>query len=201
MLLRTPQEVMTHEWSFNAVEEQNFDHHYGRRDGVEVEDDEWLEPSLAEKIADCSNVISIRPDVQCGRLTRRADIASQLQHILWSISVIGSVARVVLQVVRSGNEPVDCRVHEGEDGGQCVKHGEVELLSEAGHVGGKRHELDKEALDAALIVLGVRVVKMGEGPGLQSSSAYSYCQREGGLKIMTNESYDVINRDEDVADD
>lgn len=106
--------------------------------------------------------------MKCAQLTRRADVASQFQDRIGSISVIGSVARVVLQVVRPGNEPVNCRIHEGENGGQCVKHGEVELLSEAGHVGGKRHELDEEALDAALIVLGIRVVEMRKGPGLQS---------------------------------
>ena len=50
---------MTHEWSLDAVEEQNLDHHNGRRDGVEIEDYEWLEPPLAEKIADCSIVISM----------------------------------------------------------------------------------------------------------------------------------------------
>jgi hypothetical protein len=42
------------------------------------------------------------------------------------------------------------------------------LLSKAGHVSRKRHELDEKAFDATLVVLGVRVVEMGEGPRLQA---------------------------------
>jgi hypothetical protein len=40
--------LWTHERSLDAVEEQNLNHHNGRRDGIEVEDDKRLEPALTE---------------------------------------------------------------------------------------------------------------------------------------------------------
>lgn len=68
----------------------------------------------------------------------------------------------------SGNEPVDCGVHESEDGRQCVKHGEVKLLSKAGHVTREGHELDEEPFNTALVILRIRVVEVSECPGLRT---------------------------------
>lgn len=70
----------------------------------------------------------------------------------------------------AGDEPVDSRVHEGKDGRGRVEHGEVELLAQAGHVGGQRHAPDDPSFDAALEVLLVGIVEMGKGPRLQRVS-------------------------------
>lgn len=109
--------------------------------------------------------------MSCAILTGRADVATRLEHRFRSISIIGCITRIISQAVRSDNEPVNRRVHESEDGRQGVEHGEVELLSKTGHVSRKRHELDEKAFDATLVVLGVRVVEMGEGPRLEVWSA------------------------------
>jgi hypothetical protein len=72
-------------------------------------------------------------------------------------------------VLLSCDEPVNGRVHEAEDVGSGVEHGEVKLLAQAAHVVRKRHSPDDPFLDATLGVT-VRVIEMGECPGLQIRS-------------------------------
>lgn len=63
----------------------------------------------------------------------------------------------------TGDEEVDDRVREGKDHCRSVKHGEVELLPEAGHVPRQRHGSDEHALET-IDVVRVGIVQVGEGP-------------------------------------
>lgn len=69
-------------------------------------------------------------------------------------------------LVGARHKPVNDRVHEGEDGRHRVKQGEVELLAQAAHISGKRHEPDQQRLDATTHLAGVGIVQVRKGPGL-----------------------------------
>lgn len=62
------------------------------------------------------------------------------------------------------NEPVDRRIHKGEDDSSNVKHGEVKLLAQASQVSGQRHETNDPPFNASIDFLWIRIVQVGEGP-------------------------------------
>lgn len=68
----------------------------------------------------------------------------------------------------SSNEPKDCRVHEAKHRCCSVKHVEVPLFPLARHILGQRHSLDDRPLESTLDLIGLRVVQVGEGPGLST---------------------------------
>lgn len=76
---------------------------------------------------------------------------------------VGRVSGIML----GGDEPVDCRVHEGKDRRHRVEQSKVELLSKAGHIAWKRHGRDDPSLDAIFDIFSMGVVQVGEGPGLK----------------------------------
>lgn len=68
--------------------------------------------------------------------------------------------------MRSRNEPVDYRIHKGEDDCSSIKQREVKLFAQAGQISGQRHDSDDEPLKTTIYLFQIWVVQVGKSPAL-----------------------------------
>lgn len=68
--------------------------------------------------------------------------------------------------MRHENGPVDDDVHEDEDVNHSVEQAEVEALSRVSRLLRRRHESENDGFHAAIVLINVGVVKVGESPRL-----------------------------------
>lgn len=89
-----------------------------------------------------------------------------------------------ISIVWASNEPIYHGIHESEDGGGGIEHGEVELFAETAHIGRQRNELEYEALDTAFVVFRVGMVEMRVSPALDTVSSEQLINRGFDFKDL-----------------